>query len=167
MDSLYIYVPIVLATTLHMFLVKNDGLSVLKVPISKKFFGENKTWRGVIFVILSNTILMSLLNLIIGRFDFHFALILGAVLGFGYILFELPNSFVKRRLGIPAGKKAETNKWFFIVMDRFDSAFGVVLFYKLMVGITWLEFFLYLILGMMIHFSFSAVLYFLKVKKSL
>ena len=167
MDSLYIYVPIVLATTLHMFLVKYDALSALKIPISKTMFGENKTWRGFIFVPLSNAILMGLLNLFIGRFEFQFALLLGIVLGFGYILFELPNSFVKRRLGIPAGKKAQKNKWLFILTDRLDSALGVVLFYKFMVGITWLESIFYIVLGMVIHFSFSLTLYLLKIKKSL
>lgn len=167
MDALYIFVPIVITTTLHMFLVKYDGLKSLNKPIATNLFGENKTWRGAIFVMGLNTVLMVLLNIIVGRYEFGFAALLGVALGFGYIVFELPNSFLKRKLGIPPGGKAKNFKFLFMIIDRFDSAFGVILVYSLMVGLTVRDFLIYLAAGMLIHFLFSSSLYMMRVKKTL
>lgn len=167
MDAFFIYVPIVLTTTMHMFIVKFNSLSSLNIPVSENLFGRNKTWRGIVFVIAMNSLLTLLLNAVVEYFSVLDSFILGICLGFGYVFFELPNSYLKRRLGIPPGGKAKQNKWLFIIIDRLDSAFGVVLAYKLFVGLSWSEFIAYLTIGMLIHFVFSSILYLLKVKKSL
>lgn len=157
MEVLLIFLPIVLTTTAHMFVVKYDWLSFLKIPISRALFGENKTWRGFVFVIFVNAFLMGLIG---------YAK-LGAFLGLGYVLFELPNSFIKRRLGIKPGGKAIKGKYFFMTIDRLDSAAGVVIFYHLIYPLHPQRLVLYILIGMLIHLSFSSTLYLLKVKKSL
>ena len=157
MEVLLIFIPIVLTTTAHMFVVKFDWFSFLKRPISRYLFGENKTWRGFLFVIIVNALLMGAIG---------YAK-LGAFLGLGYVLFELPKSFMKRRLGIEPGGKANKGKYFFMTIDRLDSAAGVVIFYYLMFPLSPMKIILYILLGMLIHLSFSSTLYFLKVKKSL
>ena len=58
-----------------------------------------------------------------------FNLVLGALLGLAYVLFELPNSFIKRRLEIREGKTAENGwKWTFIWIDQIDSLIGCIIF---------------------------------------
>ena len=54
-------------------------------------------------------------------------LFLGAFFGLTYSLFELPNSFIKRRLGVKSGQEADKNKWLFFFMDKSDSALGVTI----------------------------------------
>jgi CDP-diacylglycerol--serine O-phosphatidyltransferase len=64
------------------------------------------------------------------------AIALGLILGLAYILFELPNSFVKRRLGIKPGEIPERNKYIFIIMDQLDSGIGFALAYYLFYDIS-------------------------------
>ena len=67
---------------------------------------------------------------------FLYNILIGFLLGLGYSLFELPNSFIKRRLDIKPGKTTNGfKKMFFIFLDQADSVFGVCLvvclFYKI------------------------------------
>ena len=101
---------------------KTKSLSKLKVPIDnnktlsdgKRIFGDNKTWKGLLGYIFFNIIFMVLVGIIykacnIEKLNFFyinhnntlvFNILVGALLGLFYALFELPNSFMKRRLDI-------------------------------------------------------------------
>ena len=57
--------------------------------------------------------------------------LLGAMLGLGYCAGELPNSFVKRRLGIPAGGSAERLPWLQYAVDQADSVVGCLVALRL------------------------------------
>ena len=55
------------------------------------------------------------------------ALAVGLALGLGYSLAELPNSFVKRRLGIRPGARSTVRPRLQYVVDQADSVVGAAL----------------------------------------
>ena len=181
--------PIV-AGVLNMIWCKLNLLSKLKIPMDnnknfidgKRIFGDNKTWKGFIGYIILNLICMILFGLLwnytnLNHLNFFYNsientffnnIILGLLLGLGYALFELPNSFLKRRLDIEPGKTINGfKKIFFIFLDQADSVFGcclvVALFYKMS-----LKFYLmYVLLGAATHLIFNMILYFAKLRKNM
>ena len=164
---LTLYLPLIISNILHMFVVKYDFLKSLKIPLSIKAFGKNKTYRGFVFVTLFNGIVLFICTKIFQIDLTTNPFILGLILGLTYILFELPNSFLKRRLGIAPGEKSEKFKLFFIFLDRCDSAFGVSLVYSLLAQIEFSEFIMLFGLAFGLHFFFSFVLYRIGIKESL
>lgn len=142
--ALYLQIPVVIGGVLHMMVVTRNDFSFLAKPIHTQWFGANKTWRGVIAVpVLTSFGGLCLYPLAwMSEWLFGHALLsgnflwLGFVAGVGYILGELPNSFVKRRMGIQAGQVPEDKKYWFIALDQLDSAIGVALAYWLVFGIT-------------------------------
>lgn len=165
---LIFFIPLILSNILHMIVVKRGLLSFLNRPFSKKLFGENKTWRGLIFVSLLTAWFVFIFNFLrTAGLEMVESLSLGALLGLGYIVSELPNSYLKRKMGIPPGEKPEKLKLLFVFLDRFDSAFGSVLVYSLLVSLSITEFLQLLTLSILIHFLFSYLLYVLGIKKAL
>jgi len=132
---LIVTVPLILTNVLHMLAVKGNWLKATRIPIWRTGFGENKTWRGVIFVPSANALFLWSISSI---FQLHPArpFLLGLILGLSYLLFELPNSFLKRRVGIKAGGHHRDHKYLFYILDKTDSSFGVTLTYFLVTGIT-------------------------------
>lgn len=118
-DILLIILILDIAWIIHIFCIKRNWLSILDIPLSEKVFGKNKTWRGFI--------VMSLLSGIIGYPFFGFWY--WALLWFLWSLWELPNSFIKRRIGIIPWGHA---KWIFSLIqyciDTLDSVLTIVLF---------------------------------------
>ncbi|AXG69890.1 hypothetical protein KORDIASMS9_02118 [Kordia sp. SMS9] len=160
-----VLVPLILSNVLHILVIKKDVFPVLKQPISKKLFGKNKTWRGFVFVSLVNGLLLFLLNF---TFDFQIPLsfFTGFVLGFAYMLFELPNSFMKRKLGIQPGTQASSNKFLFMLIDKMDSAFGVSFVYFLMGNISLQNAMLLFCISSATHIIISQLLVQFHLKKS-
>jgi len=121
--------PPILAGILNMAWVKTPWLRRLARPIDggltlpdgQRVFGDNKTWKGL----LGMVVLGALAGLLLGLLErgtaaeglnlFYrehadtnaWSTLVGALLGLGYTLAELPNSFVKRRLGISPGRPPE------------------------------------------------------------
>jgi CDP-diglyceride synthetase len=150
-----------------MFVVKADRLAWLKRPIWVWAFGPNKTLRGFVFVVLFNGLLQFLLS---GALHGHFvveSLFMGTALGATYMLSELPNSFLKRRLGVPAGERSARLPVLFTVLDKSDSSLGVCLFYVLYNGLPLAMLFKLFLLAFGIHLSVSKLLHMLRVKASL
>lgn len=136
---LFLALPIVIAGSGHMAVVRFDLARSLKKPIHREWFGENKTWRGVIVMPTFCVVGVYLTTLLEGEgrevlltsLREASPLWLGALLGLAYVLFELPNSFMKRRLGIAPGKLPARNRFWFALMDQADSALGCLLVYWL------------------------------------
>ncbi len=169
---LLLVLPLVVGGILHMIIVKADILSYLKKPIHHRWFGANKTWRGFVVMPLATWpgVLLAqsaerLADLSTPLLLMHSSFFLALVLGTAYCLAELPNSFIKRRLGIKEGQTSDTHKTFFIIMDQFDSASGCLIAYKLVLGISWPVFWSTIIFGMAIHFVINLLLYSLKLRK--
>lgn len=154
----------------------------IKLKDGKRLFGDNKTWKGFIGYIVFNIIFAVLFGLIwkvtkLEHLNYFYInhnntilynILVGALLGLFYALFELPNSFLKRRLGIEEGKT--TNgllKVFFIFLDQADSIFGMALvvwtFYPIGVWI----YLLFILVGAITHIVLNMLLYFLHVRKNM
>ena len=120
------------------------------------------TWPGVILAQWLERLADLSTPLLIGTSSF----ILALALGLGYCLAELPNSFLKRRLGIREGLTSERHKTFFIILDQADSAFGCLFAYLLLIPIPWPIFWGTIIFGTIIHLFFNLLLYSLKIRKN-
>lgn len=166
-EILYIVLlPGILANVIHMFLVKNNVLEAFAKPIHERFFGKNKTYRGFIVLTIFTALFAGLGAGFIENYSILKALAFGGVLGFTYALFELPNSYLKRRLGIKAGGAANRNKLLFATLDKTDSTFGVSLVFFLLSDLTIQEGVFLFVGSVGLHVMFSVLLVAIKVKKS-
>ncbi len=90
----------------------------------------------------------------------------GAISGLAFMLAELPNSFLKRRLGVPPGHPA-SGPWLrpaCFLVDRLDSGLGVMLVLDLMLPLPTLAWCWALGIGAGLHGAFSVWLYRLRLK---
>lgn len=139
-----------------------------------RVFGEHKTLRGFVVMVPAAAVSFAVLAAAIG--DPGQAGLwpltvagyagLGACAGFGFMAGELPNSFLKRQLGIRPGE-CPRNRFaaaLQFVADRIDSGIGMLLAVSLIVttpALTWL---LVLLVGPSIHWAFSIVMFHLGLK---
>lgn len=137
--ALLLIMPVVIAGILHMLAVKKNILPRTKIPIHASLLGRNKTYRGLflmpaftvcgtVFLYAVNGFLPNSIRLSLG---FLQAVQLGILLGLAYTFFELPNSFLKRWVGIPPGKSADKFKLPFRLLDLLDSTLGCLLVFPL------------------------------------
>ena len=146
LQLLWLALPIVAAGIVHLVVLKLDLLPALRrLPIDggltfrgRRLFGDNKTWRGAVVTISTTTAAAWLLAHLHGccwplptlvPFAEDHPLLWGLLLGTGYIVGELPNSFAKRQLGIFPGAAGQgTAGRVFWVVDQLDSLAGMLLF---------------------------------------
>ena len=181
--------PIILAGILNMLFVKTPLYKRFKNPIDrgiliydgKRLFGDNKTWIGFFGMIIANMISQVLWGLVCLKlpnninyiYDYNKNtiannLLYGALLGFAYVLFELPNSFIKRRINIPDGKTISGLKGsIFFIIDQIDSLIGVGIVLALIYPMPLWQYFLYIIIGAITHIAVNAILYKAKIRKNL
>ena len=179
----------ILAGVVNSIFCKLDVLKSLKKPLDfnkkingKRIFGDNKTWKGLLGYIFFNIIFMILVGIIykacnIENLNFFyinhkntlvFNIFVGALLGLFYALFELPNSFMKRRLDIKPGKTIKgPKKYFFIFLDQADSVFGVALVVWMFYPIGIKVYLLYILVGAVTHLLINMLLYALHLRKNL
>lgn len=166
-------IPLIIGGVLHMAVVKTNILSYFKKPIHKSSFGENKTWRGFVVMPLATFPGVLLAQKIEGMADLttplvfpHSALALSLALGTAYCLAELPNSFMKRRLGIRPGETSGKYKWFFVIIDQMDSVIGCLLAYMFFMKVRAPVFIGAVILGTGIHLLINNLLYVFGLRKN-
>ncbi|MCU0533863.1 MAG: CDP-archaeol synthase, partial [Hydrococcus sp. Prado102] len=116
LNIIWLALGLFLAGIIEGFLWKTQWFDLVNRPINKELFGENKKWRGLITLPLTNTIstlvfqLLEKLLPVVGNFiyfsNFNF-IEYGLLVGFVFNLSELPNSYVKRRFKIPPGDLVE------------------------------------------------------------
>lgn len=161
--------PLIVSGILHMLVVKKDYLSFLKIPFNEKLFGKNKTYRGLLCMIVFSIFGVYLSKSFFSLFNIDFygpdLTLLGILLGLFYIIFELPNSFIKRRLGIAPGKQSDRFKLIFTVYDQMDSGIGLGLVYYFYSTKNTMSILMMIFLGTFIHLFFNVLLYFLKIRK--
>lgn len=165
-EALWLMFPVILAGALHMVVVRKDLLPSLRVPINTALFGANKTWRG--FVVMPLACLLGVyashaMQMLAGYEESSFRganlLGLGLALGLGYCLGELPNSYMKRRLGIPPGQTLRAYRWLTLVSDHLDSLIGCLAVYMALVGTSPLVALWIVILGPVVHLLVNLLLY--------
>ncbi len=177
----WLILPVVAAGLAHAVVLKTGVLPWLAMPIdggrqwgSRPLFGANKTWRGML-VMTAVTAGGTRLQARIGRNRHDLVLgltneyrtspsIAGGIIGLSYSLAELPNSFVKRRLGLPPG--ARSGRWPTVqyVVDQADSVIGCLLALRLLYRPRRGEVALALALGTTVHVGVDQLLYALGAK---
>ena len=148
----------------------------------KRIFGDNKTWIGFISMIIFCTFFQLICGILCNLFDLnnynelysiydntiYFNIIFGLSTGIIYMLSELPNSFIKRRLDIKCGKTDKGLKGIvFFVIDQIDSLVGVMFLLYLLSDISFLKFLFYIFVGAFTHIAVNLTLLLLKVRKNL
>jgi len=147
----------------------------------KRLLGDHKTWQGFFGMIILTALWMtffvhlarrygwahnlSVVDYRAWRFPLH-ALFYGAVWGFGYVLFELPNSYIKRRIDIPPGKNARGPLGFlFLFLDQADSVVGCLVTMLVFFRPTWQQAIGIFILGAGVHYLVNLLLYVVGLKR--
>jgi CDP-diglyceride synthetase len=188
LQIVYLMVPVILAGSGNMVFVKVHWLDALKKPVDgglvlpdgERLFGENKTWKGFAGMIVLSSLFTGMcyffyqafpwareLSLIpFAEFSTGSAFFWGGFWGLGYVLFELPNSFVKRRLKIPPGRNVTGARGvFFYVLDQADSVIGCSLFMLFFYRPPLAVFFGIIGVGIAVHLAVNLLLFALKLKK--
>jgi hypothetical protein len=140
-QALWLFAPLLFAAAVMGIVIRRDLLCWARRPIDggrewrgRRIFGDHKTWRGVLVAVVSAAAFAGLQGYVVGDAAGSLAVVdwrnvppvpLGALMGLGAMLGELPNSFVKRRVGIMPGK-ATSGAWsvLFYVWDQVDLVFG-------------------------------------------
>ena len=132
-NALWVVAPVLGAYAAHAPVLRFDLLRALAVPLDggltvrgRRIFGANKTWRGAV-VMFIGVILTTLLVARWPAWTIHWPLPLrthplayAALLGLGFVAGELPNSFLKRQLGIQPG--AQRRSVLGVALSIFDQA---------------------------------------------
>jgi hypothetical protein len=107
------FLPALGGALAHAPVLRYDLVPALKHPLSARLFGANKTVRGALFMSTGTgaaTLALHRLPAYRERLPAELraagALRHGALLGAAVVLGELPNSALKRRLGIAPGERA-------------------------------------------------------------
>lgn len=160
-------IPLIMSNIVHMLVVKKDLFKGLNIPIWEKGFGKNKTWRGIIALMILNAFFEIVCVNIFG-IEIEYPALLGAILGLTYAISELPNSFVKRKLGIAPGSGGGNSKYkyLFYVIDKSDSAIGVTIVYVLIRSLTLKIGVILFVVNSLAHTIVAIILVQLKIKSS-
>ena len=181
---LFLGSPLLLAALVQGLCIKYDLLSQLKRPLDfnrhfrgKRIFGDHKTWRGLLinvaFCTLGTTVQTLLQNgdyvppwllLVNYRKDGY---LVGILLGAGMTAGELPNSFLKRQLDTPPGKrKGGFLGAAFFLFDQVDLTMGIWIFLFVLIRPSlWLVLWSFA-LTLVLHLTISAVGYLLGMRKT-
>lgn len=176
---LYLAFPVTFAAAIHIAVIRYDLLAGLKIPIDfgrsvrgRRIFGDNKTWRGALVMVTASSAAMAMQRHMrspgLELFDYGRAnlWLYGALLGLGFVLAELPNSFLKRRYGVMPGRQAEGAKyWFFTLLDQVDSVIGCMLALMVVCPLPWTLVVTALVLCSLVHVAFNVAFVWLGLKE--
>ena len=185
LQALFIIVAFIAAGVVHSAWLGSRLSQRLSIPIDggarfrgRRIFGDNKTVRGFAVMIPAAAIAFGILFVTIGTFapgviaglwplTLRGYVALGAWAGLGFMLGELPNSFVKRQLDVAPGHppRGRVTGLVSFVVDRLDSIIGMLLAISLAAPTPWMTWVLVIVIGPAIHFAFSVLLYKLGVKE--
>jgi hypothetical protein len=162
-------IPGIIGNVLHMVVVKKNILPFLAKPLSVKLFGQNKTFRGFLFLPLAMGLVCITESMIAGPFSISHLkdFLIGMGLGLVYMLSELPNSYIKRRLGIANGASSANHKVLQLIIDKTDSLLGASVFYFYAMNLHFPEIVLLFLISLILHFSISWTLVLLNLKKAI
>jgi hypothetical protein len=182
--ALWFGLPIVTAGLLHVTVIKLGVLpSLASIPLDggitwrgRTLFGRNKTVRGALAMVIASMLCVALqvrLSVphdwardLIPLFEQQHPLLWGALAGAGYIVGELPNSFVKRQLSIGPGETAAGPiRIVFWTVDQIDSMMGVLIFLLLVWMPTLPITLALLVVTLVIHPAVALIMFALGLKK--
>jgi hypothetical protein len=179
----WIVTPVLVAGLGQVVVLKSGLLPGLAVPLDrglrwrgKPLLGPRKTWRGLIIMTTLSGLAARAQAGAAGRsermrelspFDYERVnpWLLGFALGLGYCLAELPNSFIKRRLGIaPAGTSVRWARLQYLV-DQSDSVAGCLVALRFFYRPSWTEAGLAFATGLALHVGVDQLMHSLGVKR--
>lgn len=153
------------------FAIPIDGGLTLR---GRRVFGDHKTIRGFVGMIPAAAVSFVVIAAAVGgpegppydELSLYEYAALGAVAGLGFMAGELPNSFVKRRLGIEPGMAASgrVQAATQFAIDRIDSGVGMLCAVSLLVPTPPLTWAIVLLVGPSLHWLFSVVMFRLGLK---
>ncbi len=146
-----------------------DGGATLR---GHRVLGDHKTLRGFVVMVPATAAAFAMVSAMVGHDAGLWPLTasqygtLGAWAGFGFMAGELPNSFVKRQLGVPAGLAARrpATRAVQFMADRLDSGIGMLAAMSLMVPVPVATWVWVLFAGLVIHWGFSVLMFRLGIK---
>ena len=174
--------PVILAGVANMLFVKTPILKAYYTPLDnhrtwidgQPIFGDNKTWKGFWGMTGLAAIMMcawgaiSSLNPELASHNLFYQyhantlslnILIGLALGLAYVIFELPNSFLKRRLRVKAGKTPRGLRGIpYLILDQADSIFGCVLVVAILTPMTLAYYLAYVAVGAITHIVLNVLL---------
>jgi hypothetical protein len=191
-QALWLAAPVVGAAVVHMVVVKRGLLHSWAVPLDggrtvrgAPVFGANKTWRGVAVMIGLSAVLGLVQGAALGPWAAAAGIavadrlsaaaggtapahaVAAGLLGLAYVLGELPNSFLKRRLAIaPGARPAGARGALFAALDHLDSVAAGLLAAVLVLGAGWDVFGAGLVLLGGVHLAVATALHAAGIKRA-
>jgi CDP-diglyceride synthetase len=183
--ALFILIAMGAAGAVHVAWLNWAQSELLLAPIDcgahfrgHRVFGDNKRLRGFVALPLAAAVAFAALaacrdwlpeSLAGGLWPLstlQFAGV-GLAAGFAFLLAELPNSFLKRQLGVAPGEVPEQGglRMFCLLLDRVDSTLGVLIVVSLLAPVPALTWLWVLLIGPGLHAFFSAMLFHTGVKE--
>lgn len=163
LQALYFFLPAYFANMAPVFVRK---VPFLNKPVSEKYFGANKTWRGLFFAVLLGTIVFAIQKYLyysgytkLALIDYNgFSIMLGITMSAGAILGDLWKSYYKRKEGIKPGEP-----W--LVWDQMDFVVGGIIG-SCVVYVPYIDVILViLIVSPILHFLVNYIGYLLGIRK--
>jgi CDP-archaeol synthase len=179
----WLITPVLVAGIGQVAILKAGLLPRLAVPLDlgvhwreKPVLGPRKTWRGVIVMTTLSALTARAQAMAARRspmlrtvcpFDYRQVnpWLLGGTLGLGYCIAELPNSFVKRRLGIAPAHTSRRWAWIQYLIDQSDSVAGCLAALRFFYRPTRTETGLAFAMGLALHVAVDQVMHALGVKR--
>jgi hypothetical protein len=178
--ALFVTAAFVLAGLAHAAWLRASLSRRLMMPLDfglrfrgRRVFGDNKTVRGLVVMVPGAALAFAGLAAVIPAASAELWPLsiggyaaLGALAGLGFMIGELPNSFVKRQLDVAPGSapRGELATIVSFVVDRIDSIVGALIAISAVVPTPSTMWLYVLVIGPGIHLAFSALLYRLGVK---
>ena len=140
MNAVWVFLPVLGAALLHAPVLALDLFPSLKRPLDggrtwrgARLFGDNKTWRGALFMttgVWLATIALWQWPWWRGQLPADVVdagpVLVGLLIGLGTVVGELPNSFLKRRMGVAPGTQRHSVAGLALtVLDQGDFVFGI------------------------------------------
>lgn len=157
-----------------------DGFRGLKD--GRRIFGDSKTYVGFLSMMCFTAVLQIIWGLIsaYSKLDIYNDLyiryensiwlnaVAGLLFGASYMLLELPNSFIKRRLDISDSQRGSRLKsTVFFIMDQVDSMLGVITVLWIYAGFGFFRYMAYIFMGALTHLMVNLILIALKIRRYL
>lgn len=184
-NAMFLLLTMVTAGVVHVWWLSWARSGPLMQPLDRgltykerRIFGDNKRLRGLVVMpaaaaasfwlvwtlreMLPAWLARGLWDLRPGQY-----VLLGFAAGLAFMLAELPNSFLKRRLGVPPGQMPHAG-WARLacpLLDRVDSVLGTLIVVSLLVPVSGMTWVWVLLIGPGLHAIFSSVLFRLRVKE--
>lgn len=179
------FLPVILGGIANMVFMKLPVMRWARVPMDggriladgRRLLGDNKSWKGFAGMVVLTTVFSWLQELLaaavpalqtsqVTGVEGPGIWLLGPLMGFGYALAELPNSFVKRRLAIPPGGNVSGPVGLTCAfVDQADSVVGVLLAVAPLVHFGLGDYLFLFAFGTGLHYVLNVLLFFAGLRK--